>query len=279
MEITPVQYAIVDGAVEESLLDFLHQNNPPYCCLFPPPVQPDLIGISPYLLEVTQEVASWLTTKETPWGIYFYSYNKIHLLVQHFRNYLWANIPEQSKPVLFRFYDPRNIWVWVNALTPLELYKFIEPVTRIITEYQEEKREDDFSALRQSVKKNITKRNNTMLTFTQRQYNLLNRQAQKNYIKTLELYIHKYYTEKGYPIPKEVENNSYCAEYYFNLCHSLNINDDRSIRGVIYLLLENKIYNDTDIPHEWIDILNNNEAAVHRQVEMLLLDKLGFIPQ
>lgn len=279
MEITPVQYAIVDGAVEEDLLDFLHQNNPPHCCLFPPPVQSDLVEISPYLLEVTQEVARWLTTKETPWGIYFYSYNKIHLLVQHFRHYLWANIPEQSKPVLFRFYDPRNIWALVNVLTPFELYKFIEPVNKIITQYSEERREDDFSSFRQSGKRNITGKSDAVLTFSQRQYDLLNRQAQKNYIKTLELYIRNYYTEKGSPVPKKQEHNGHCAEDYFDFCHSLNINDDRSIRGIIYLLLENKIYNNTDIPHEWIDMLNNNEAAVHRQVEMLLLQKLVFFPQ
>ena len=279
MKITPVQYAIVDGAVEEGLLDFLHQNNPPHCCLFPPPVQPDLVGISPYLLEVTQEVAKWLATKETPWGIYFYSSNKIHLLVQHFRHYLWANIPKQSKPVLFRFYDPRNIWALISVLTPFERYRFIEPVTKIITQFSEERREDDFLSFRQSGKRNITGKSETLLTFTQRQYSLLNTQAQRNYINTLEVYIHNYYTEKGPPFPKGGKHNSDCTKNYFDFCQSMNINDDRSIRGVIYLLLKNKIYNNKDIPNEWIDILNNNEAAAHRQVEMLLLEKLGFFPQ
>lgn len=271
-----IRYAIVDGAVEEGLLEFLQKTNSPHCCLFSPPVQPDLIEISPYLLEVTPEVAGWLMTKKTPWGIYFNSYNKIHVLVQHFRHYLWANIPKQSKPVLFRFYDPRNIWVLVDVLTPLELYKFIEPVIKITTQYSEESWEDDFSAFRQSGKRKISGESDATLTFSQRQYELLNRQAQKNYIKSLELYIKNYYTEKASPFPKE--HNRYCAEDYFDFCHSLNINDDRSIRGIIYLLLENKIYNNTDIPHEWIDMLSNNEAAVHRQVEMLLLKELGFFP-
>ena len=31
METAPVQYAIVDGAVEEGLLDFLNEVNPPHC--------------------------------------------------------------------------------------------------------------------------------------------------------------------------------------------------------------------------------------------------------
>ncbi|MGX5029598.1 DUF4123 domain-containing protein [Enterobacter asburiae] len=279
MEIIPVQYAIVDGAVEEDLLDFLQQNNPPHCCLFPPPVQSDLAAILPYLLEVTPKVASWLDAKETPWGIYFYSYNKIHLLVQHFRHYLWASIPEQSKPVLFRFYDPRNIWALVNVLTPFELYKFLEPVNKILTQYPEERREEDFSKLHQSGKRNITGKNNTILTFTQRQYDLLNRQAQKNYIKTLELYIHNYYIKKSSLRPNKLGQTCHCAENYFHFCQSLNITDDRSIKGVTYLLLENEIYNNADVPDEWINILNNNETEIHRQVESLLLQELGFIPQ
>lgn len=272
-----IRYAIVDGAVEEGLLEFLQKTNPPHCCLFSPPVQPDLIEISPYLLEVTPEVGNWLTTKETPWGIYFYSYDKIHVLVQHFRHYIWANIPEQSKPVLFRFYDPRNIWALVNVLTPFERSRFIEPVTKIITQYSGENREDDFSTLRKPGERKITGKSDTALTFTQRQYDLLSRQAQKNYIKKLDLYIQNYYKEKYLPFPKE--HGNYYAEDCFDFCHSLNINDDRSIRGIIYLLLENKIYNNTDIPHKWIDMLNNNEAAVHRQVEMLLLQEVGFFPQ
>ncbi|MGK9176071.1 DUF4123 domain-containing protein [Yokenella regensburgei] len=272
-----VRYAIVDGAVEEGLLEFLQKTSPPHCCLFSPPVQPDLTEIAPYLMEVTPEVAGWLTEKETPWGIYFYSCNKIHLLVQHFRHYLWAKIPEQSKPALFRFYDPRNIWTLVNVLTPFELYKFIEPVTKIITHYSEERREDDFSVFRQSGKRKITGESDATLTFSQRQYELLNRQAQKNYIKNLEIYIKNYHTEKGSPYPSGRDND--CAERYFDFCHSLNINDDRSIRGMIYLLLENKIYHKADIPHEWTDMLNNNEVAAHRQVEMLLLKELGFFPQ
>ena len=49
METAPVQYAIVDGAVEEGLLDFLNEVNPPHCCLYAEPIQPDLVALAPYL--------------------------------------------------------------------------------------------------------------------------------------------------------------------------------------------------------------------------------------
>lgn len=47
METAPVQYAIVDGAVEEGLLDFLNEVNPPHCCLYAEPIQLDLVALAP----------------------------------------------------------------------------------------------------------------------------------------------------------------------------------------------------------------------------------------
>lgn len=42
METAPVKYAIVDGAVEEGLLDFLNEVNPPHCCLY---AEPTLLSV------------------------------------------------------------------------------------------------------------------------------------------------------------------------------------------------------------------------------------------
>lgn len=46
-----VRYAIVDGAIEEGLLEFLEKINPPHCCLYAQPVQPDLVPLAPYLVD------------------------------------------------------------------------------------------------------------------------------------------------------------------------------------------------------------------------------------
>lgn len=274
-----VRYAIVDGAVEEELLDFLEKANPPHCCLFSPPIQPDLVRMAPYLIEVTQEVEQWLNIRKKPWGLYFFSYNKLHLLVQHFRHYLWVYIPEQTKPVLLRFYDPRNIWTLINVLTPLELNCFIEPLTKISTKYLYKVQEDDFSSRRKVGKRKIEGSVRSRLVFTRKQYEILSRQAQNNYVQSLGLYIKEFTTTQGVSLRQNSLNYKDCAEDFFNFCQSLNVTDDKSIRGITYLLLNNGIYNSIDTPHEWISILNNNEAPIHRQVERLLLQELGFVPR
>lgn len=274
-----IKYAIVDGAIEEGLLAFLSEKQSPNCCLFPPPVQPDLVALAPYLLEVTPEVDAWLGVKDTPWGLYLFSDNKIHILVQHFRRYLWVNIPDQSKPVLFRFYDPRNIWVLTKVLTPADLCLLVEPVNKISTYYAGKEVEDNFPAFRQPDVRRLSGQNNTMLTLTRRQYDKLSRQAQHNYIEKLSLYIHDYYISVNYMSQTEDRYLSQLATDYFMFCQSLDIIDDRSIRGITLLLLKNDVHDSADIPQSWLDILNNQNTSAHNRVERLLLQELGFVPQ
>lgn len=279
MEVTPALYAIVDGAIEDDLLTFLREKKPPHCCLFPPPVQPEMVALAPYLIGVTTDVFTWLDAKDTPWGIYLYSPQKIHLLVQHFRRYLWVSIPVQNKPVLFRFYDPRNIWALMEVLTPRELFLFTEPLHKICTLYANEERERDFPSLQISEGKRVSLKDKSMLMFTHKQYSLLNKQAQDNYISKLSLYIHNYYQENNRTLPGDVHYVAQWAEDCFMFCLSLNIIDDLSIRGMTFLMLENDIKNSDEIPSAWVDSLNNPEIPAHNQVEILLLQELGFIPQ
>ena len=277
MEVT--RYAIIDGAIEEGLMEFLETINPPHCCLYAEPIQPDLVALAPYIVEATGEVNEWLNGKSTPWGIFLTSKLSMQKLQQHFRQYLWVNIPEQSKPVLFRFYDPRNIWTLLSILSPAELNKFTEPVTKITTRHGGINHEENFSSFLQRGKSRVTGTINSHLCFTIRQHTLLNRQAQSNYIKTLSQYICNYHTKKNLSFREEHDKSDYYAENYFYFCKSLDINDDRSIRALTYLLLENKIHDIEGIPYEWIDQLKNNDMPPHRNVERLLLQKLGFFPQ
>ncbi|BBV65317.1 TPA: DUF4123 domain-containing protein [Kluyvera ascorbata] len=127
------KYAIIDGAVEEGLLDFLRETNPPHCCLYAEPIQPDLVALAPYLTEVTQEVEAWLSAKDTPWGISLTTPSSMNVLRQHLRRYLQVLIPGETKPVLFRFYDPRNVWDFLSVLSEWEKYLFLGPIETIST--------------------------------------------------------------------------------------------------------------------------------------------------
>lgn len=70
METVPIKYAIVDGATEEGLLDFLSEANPPHCCLYAGSAQPDLVALTPYLVEVVLEVEARLKDRASLWGMY-----------------------------------------------------------------------------------------------------------------------------------------------------------------------------------------------------------------
>lgn len=102
METAPVQYAIVDGAVEEGLLDFLNEVNPHTAVCMQNPYS-WIWSRWPYLVEVVPEVEAWLSVKASPWGIYLTTYSTMNVLRQHLRRYLQVLIPDETKPVLLRF--------------------------------------------------------------------------------------------------------------------------------------------------------------------------------
>lgn len=68
-----ISYAVIDGAVENGLLAMLEEFDPPVSCLYAEPVQPELVVLAPYLVQVTEDVKQWLTTRDSPWGCYFMS--------------------------------------------------------------------------------------------------------------------------------------------------------------------------------------------------------------
>ncbi|EAO1327109.1 DUF4123 domain-containing protein [Salmonella enterica] len=274
-----IKYAIIDGAVEEGLLDFLKEVNPPHCCLYAEPIQSDLVALAPYLVEVTENVNRWLNEKVTPWGIYFTSDLSLRELQQHFRHYLWVMIPEQEKPVLMRFYDPRNIWVLAEVLTPRQLFSFIWPIGQLSTYYREEHHENSFISVKSSEMMNVFMDPCSLLTLTYRQYNQLERKARDNYLEVLSVFI-KENAEKGMlSISSEDQSLRSLAEEYFSFCQSLNIADERSIRAMTLILLNKNITDTRYIPDSWHELLNNQSYAGHNRVHKLALQELGFIPQ
>lgn len=268
-----IRYAIIDGAVESELQSFLAGHTPPHGCLYSPPVQADLVELAPFLVQVTPDVQEWLMDKTTPWGIYLESEFPLHKLLQHLRNYLWVMLPEQIKPVLFRFYDPRNTKAVLNVMTPRERDSFTAPITKLITGF-DGGYEESFEP-----KLSNKKISNGMLTLSRRQFNMLNDHAQINYIKKLSDYIFDYHKKHENSLIPHQDFIYQQAEDCFYFCQSLGVDDDRSIRGVIYLMLNNDISYTDNLPQVWVDVLEDQSQAVHFRVETLLLQELGYIPQ
>lgn len=272
-----IRYAIIDGAVEDELVRFLSTQTPPHCCLYSPPVQSEIVELAPYLVQITPEVDEWLKCRTTPWGIALFSAKPLHLLLQHLRRYLWVKIPEQEKTVLLRFYDPRNIWAILDLLTPLELSSFIGPISKILTNYDGYSHQENFESAYEE--KYITSSATEALVLSSRQFKKLNKLTKANYINKLACFIRDYYLADKNFLHPDMEAVPQQAEDYLFFCHAFNIVDSRSVRGITLALLKKGITRTTEIPQQWEALLSNSNQSIYYQVEKLLLQELGYIPE
>lgn len=272
-----IRYAIIDGAVEAELVSFLSTQTLPHCCLYSPPVQPEIVELAPYLVQMTPEVDEWLKFRTTPWGITLFSGKPLHLLLQHLRRYLWVKIPEQEKTVLLRFYDPRNIWMILDVLTPIELSSFTGPISKIMTNYEGYSHQENFEPVYEEKYNTSSAAETLALSF--RQFKKLNNLTKKNYINKLACFIRDYYLADEDFLHPEMEVLHQQAEDYLFFCHAFNIVDSRSVRGITLALLKKGITRTAAIPQQWETLLSDSTQSIYYQVEKLLLQELGYIPE
>lgn len=305
-------FAIIDGALETDLQLMLERYNPPYCCLYAEPVQPELLELAPWLVMVDQEIEAWLGTRETPWGIYIYSKANIKSLRQHLRKYLHVLIPDQEKPVYFRFYDPRNIWDFLQVLSDWDIHTFLGPIEKIRTSFESVERENDFSAIREPFPKDA-KSGRKMLKISEVQYEEINTSAKKRYINVLASDIESYWLSVQENVVEEEDEDDILTRIYkgtyfntkdevpvitiqedtaadykkdassfakecFYFCKENAINDDHSIRAIVHLLLKKNIFTIDMIPDAWRSQLTESQIPGYYRVESLMLRELGEIP-
>lgn len=265
-----VRYAIVDGAVEGELLSFLEKVNPPHCCLYSEPIQSDLVALAPYLVEVTSDVEKWLQYKETPWGLYVITNTNMNKLRQHLRRFLQVLIPQESKPVLLRFYDPRNIWDFIAILSEWELFLFIGPIDRIITCWKNSIREQDFFVLRQKYANDSGIRRK-MMQISNLQMDALSDVFERRYVDDIAEKI-KLWSSNAEKIDKVIIMETFCW------LKSQGITDDRSIRNLFHLFYKNNCLSVDFIPDEFRRILCIDTEEGVFKAESLLIRELGHVP-
>lgn len=266
-----VRYAIVDGAIVDDLVDFLSEHNPPHACLYSEPLQPELIKLAPYLIEVTPEVESWLKMKTSPWGIYLNTTVTMRILRQHLRKYLQVLLPDESKPVIFRFYDPRNVWDFLSVLSEWETHCFLEGIDKIETTYLPT-RELSFRELHQRYPIPTKKRHTYKLMLISKEQYLL-----------LEKVFEKRFTEELYELMKScspsIESvDKKWTEKLFSYLKHVGITDRRSIDEIAKLLSQRSIHTLNDIPTEYKEILEGTTTPGHYRADRLFLHVYGEIP-
>ena len=132
-------YAVLDGASIPSLLDLLEEYEPEHTCLFSGNLDPEVEMTAPYLVRLQPGSEFDRHLMEHGWGHHwgiFATVPKEQPFVavrKHFRTFLRVRGPE-GDPLLFRYYDPRVLRVYLPTCNEDETAVIFGPVTSYLLE-------------------------------------------------------------------------------------------------------------------------------------------------
>ena len=130
-------YAIVDAARQEKIYPTLFRSGNDHICLYQGAKAQELAYVAPYLVALGRDdsFTQWLIGNG--WGdsraIFAASSASLRDLRQHFRKFLTV-FDEEGKSLLFRYYDPRVLRVYLPTCNASELKLIFGPVDRYALE-------------------------------------------------------------------------------------------------------------------------------------------------
>jgi hypothetical protein len=108
--------------------------------LFAGNISPQLREVAPYLVRFDQgdALANFVLDHGwgNAWGIFFSSQASMETLRKHFRRFLRVT-DESGRRLLFRYYDPRVLPIYLPTCTNEELTEIFGPVDRFVVEAEE----------------------------------------------------------------------------------------------------------------------------------------------
>jgi hypothetical protein len=130
-------FAILDGASVPDLLDMLYEREPEHICLYRGELEPDIAEVAPYLvrMEPRSTFTDWVLERGwgNHWGVFAITQADLTGLRQHFRRFLTVHDSEGT-PMLFRYYDPRVLRIYLPTCNSDELKTVFGPVLRYVVE-------------------------------------------------------------------------------------------------------------------------------------------------
>ena len=130
-------FAVLDGASVPGLPQRLYEDGPEHLCLWPGDLEPDLAEVAPYLVRLEREsgFTRWLVGDGfgRHWGIFAAAEAGIRRMRAHCRKFLTVDDPE-GKPLLFRYYDPRVLRVYLPSCNESEWADIFSPVQAYLVE-------------------------------------------------------------------------------------------------------------------------------------------------
>lgn len=298
-------YAVIDAASEPDVFSLLDEYNPPACCLYSEPLQPEMADLAPYLVEVSDDVRKWLDTRQTPWGIYLYSAVAMRELRHHLRKFTMVIIPGQEKPVFWRFYDPRNIREILATFDDWRLHTFLGPVTKLETSLWGHKKSDRFEKQRKRYPEQAAMRS-MFMKFSAADYAKINTVFEQRLAKKMAVYFLMYEANSdnsgvtlsvteimsrtltndrfGYEALPAGLSPSGLGRYlalsqdiiaFFN---GLSVSEEESYLYFCYALAFFRIKRFSDIPPEWLSFLSGSEGDGNYRICKLLISLFDALP-
>jgi hypothetical protein len=130
-------YAVLDAARSPRIAPWIRRRAMDYTCLWAGRLDPALAGVAPYLVHLhrreplTRELLELMWGDS--WGVFAAANATMEQLRVHFRRFLRVR-DERGRRLLFRWYDPRVLRVYLPSCTPAELAQVFGPVDRLFAE-------------------------------------------------------------------------------------------------------------------------------------------------
>lgn len=135
-------YAVLDGASVGDLPVRLFDMNPPHLCLYRGELQPDILYVAPYLVQLLPDnpFTNWFLREcwGRHWGIFAQSTSSLVGMRKHFRSLLTVDDAATGNPLLFRYYDPRVFLMFLPTCNASELQSFFGGVNAYFVESADE---------------------------------------------------------------------------------------------------------------------------------------------
>ena len=133
-------YAILDAARDRRIHPWIRRRALDYTCLFAGKLAPELAAAAPYLVHLYRRERFTRELLELgwggSWGIFVAAPATMEELRLHFRRFLRVSDPHGRK-LLFRYYDPRVLRVYLPTCTAEELATVFGPVHRLFAESED----------------------------------------------------------------------------------------------------------------------------------------------
>jgi hypothetical protein len=130
-------WMIVDGARDRAIYGVLLDSYLEYSCLYHGELSPELEVAAPYLvhLDYDDSYSNKLMERAwgNSWGVFLKCDSRVDALRRHLRTLLTVR-DEKGSSLLFRYYDPRVLRVYLPTCWPEELKTVYGPITAFWTE-------------------------------------------------------------------------------------------------------------------------------------------------